>query len=125
MCRICLSDEDLEIEHELISPCLCSGSLKYIGSSCLREWLDGKKQFREGPIVNSYIWKGLECEICKGPFPDSVVSNKSGKEINLLNYKIHESCENYAILESISNSTNLTIHICNFDEVSTIQVGRG
>ena len=35
MCRICLSEEDLEIGHELISACKCAGGIKWIGTSCL------------------------------------------------------------------------------------------
>ena len=67
ICRICLSEEEFP-DHELISPCKCSGSLRWIGLSCLKEWLHGKRHCKETPIVNSYIWKCLECEICKNPF---------------------------------------------------------
>ena len=69
ICRICLSEEDLP-DHELISPCKCTGSMRFIGLSCLKEWLAGKRHCKETEIVNSYIWKGLECEICKHPFQD-------------------------------------------------------
>lgn len=41
MCRVCLSEE--EPGHELITPCKCIGGIKYIGASCLREWLDTKR----------------------------------------------------------------------------------
>ena len=62
-CKICLSEE--EQNNPLISPCSCTGSMQYIHLDCLKEWLDGKKHMKETPVVNSYIWKGLECEICK------------------------------------------------------------
>lgn len=87
MCRVCLEEE--EEGHELVAPCKCTGGIKYIGAKCLREWLDQKRQFKEGPIVNSYIWKGLECELCKSAFPDSVVG-KHGQVIELLNFKLHD-----------------------------------
>ena len=93
---------------------MCAGSTKYIGVPCLREWLESKKQFKEGPLVNSYIWKGLECEICKSPFNASI-KDAAGNEISLLSYKMHENSENYLILESISTSLNKTIHVFNFD----------
>ena len=73
----------------LISPCNCTGSMKYIHIDCLKEWLEGKKHMKETPVVNSYIWKNLECEICKTPLPDQVY-NREGLEISLLNYKIHD-----------------------------------
>lgn len=76
--------------------------------------------------MNSYIWKGLECEICKAAFPDKVTSKK-GHEIQLLNYNIHNNCSNYVILESVtqSSSHNKTMHVCNFEDYQLIKVGRG
>ena len=64
-CRICLSPEEDPIDNPIINPCQCIGSVKYIHLECIREWLEGKKHKKETPYVNSYIWRGLECEICK------------------------------------------------------------
>jgi hypothetical protein len=55
ICRICLCEEDAD--HQLINPCKCAGSLRFIGIGCLKEWLENKKHWRETPVVNSYIWK--------------------------------------------------------------------
>lgn len=63
ICRICLSEE--EPNNPLISPCGCTGSMKYMHVDCLKTWLEGKKHMRELTVVNSYIWKNLECEVCK------------------------------------------------------------
>ena len=47
LCRICYSTSD---EEPLITPCKCSGTMKYIHQSCLMTWLkSGSKQ----------------CEVCK------------------------------------------------------------
>jgi len=35
------------------------------------EWLENKKHMKETPYVNSYIWKNLECEICKANYKDT------------------------------------------------------
>ena len=113
ICRICLSEEELP-EHELISPCKCGGSMRYIGLSCLKEWLHGKRHCRLEHGVNSFIWKTLECEICKTPFKDIFV-RKDGSEVKLLNYEVHEGSRNYMIIESITFTTSKTIHIMNFD----------
>ena len=75
ICRICLSEEDAS--NLLISPCSCTGSMKFIHLDCLKEWLEGKKHMKETPVVNSYIWKNLECEICKASYTDSTTL-KSG-----------------------------------------------
>ena len=86
VCRICLSEE--EEGNPLISPCKCTGSLSNIHLECIREWLEGKKHMKETPYVNSYIWKQLECEICKNPYSD-VTKLKSGEEVTLLKYSVH------------------------------------
>ena len=75
--------------------------MRYVGLSCLKSWLEGKRHCKETPVVNSYIWKGLECEICKHPFKDIVIG-EDGREFNLLNYKIHEFSFNYIIIESVT-----------------------
>lgn len=46
-CKICLSEE--EPTNPMISPCSCTGSMKYIHLECLREWLEGKKHMKETP----------------------------------------------------------------------------
>ena len=73
--------------------------------------------------MNSYIWKHLECEICKNPFKD-IQHGKDGQELNLLNYKIHEGIKNYMIIESVTQTTSKTIHVINFDARKSVKVGR-
>lgn len=68
---------------------------------------------KETAVVNSYIWKNLECEVCKTPYND-VAKLKNGEEVNLLNYSIHEDASNYMIIESVTNTTSKTIHVINF-----------
>ena len=121
-CRICLSEEE-QPNHELITPCNCTGSVRFIGLSCLKEWLEGKRHCKETPYVNSYIWKNLECEICKAPFKD-IFRGREGRELNLLNYVIHEGVENYMIIESVTQTTSKTIHVINFSARPSIKVGR-
>ena len=56
-CRICLDNETDE-KGELIAPCVCAGSQKYIHRSCLNRW-------RDGNIENEAY---TNCEICKSPY---------------------------------------------------------
>lgn len=58
MCRICHSDAPVD---DLIVPCNCTGSLKYVHQSCLQNWLkiNGSKS----------------CEICKEDFVIKVRAN--------------------------------------------------
>lgn len=57
--------------------------MKFIHLNCLKEWLEGKKHKKETPVVNSYIWKNLECEICKSAYSDKA-HLKDGTEVDLL-----------------------------------------
>jgi hypothetical protein len=62
-CRICheISDED-----KMISPCECSGSIKYVHEECIQKWIN---------IKRSKI-----CETCKSTFNDSVHYNEGFDE---------------------------------------------
>ena len=122
ICRICLSEQELP-DHELITPCKCGGSMRYIGLSCIKEWLEGKRHCKETLNVNSYIWKHLECEICKTPLKDMHMGSGQ-KELSILNYSVHENAQNYMIIESVTQTTSKTIHIINFDVRNNVKVGR-
>jgi hypothetical protein len=50
--RICHCEAD--IDNPLLSPCYCSGSLKYVHQSCLRQWLAASDT--------------RSCELCKFSF---------------------------------------------------------
>lgn len=105
----------------MISPCSCTGSMKYIHLECLREWLEGKKHMKETPYVNSYIWKNLECEICKHAYSD-LITLKDGSVMSLLKYNIHEDAKSYMIIESVTNTTSKTIHVINFNQKRKVRV---
>lgn len=49
-CRICLGEEN-EAKNPLISPCLCSGSMKHIHVDCLKHWLNQKRTQRLGTKI--------------------------------------------------------------------------
>ena len=77
---------------------------------------------KETPVVNSYIWKNLECEICKTPYSDTA-KLKDGTSVNLLNYNVHADSNNmYMIIESVTNTTSKTIHVINFNKQRKIKV---
>lgn len=49
----------------------------------------------------------------------------TGEEVELLNFQVHEDAFNYVIIESVTSSTNKTMHVCNFDQSNLIKIGRG
>jgi hypothetical protein len=72
VCRICLGEEEDDEDGELIYPCKCAGTMRYIHIHCLREWMNGKKLVYNGEKVKSFFWKALECELCKTPFENEM-----------------------------------------------------
>jgi E3 ubiquitin-protein ligase DOA10 len=59
-CRICLSSgSEFEGENNLISPCKCIGTVKFIHEMCLKAWLNSKRESKETPYGQSYYWKDL------------------------------------------------------------------
>lgn len=82
ICRICHCEADLD--NPLLSPCFCSGSLKYVHQSCLRQWLTASDT--------------RSCELCKFNFilhtkikPLSEVSIKTNV------FVIQQSCISHII----------------------------
>lgn len=52
ICRICHCENDPQ--NPLLTPCYCSGSLKYVHQACLQQWLTASDT--------------STCELCKFPF---------------------------------------------------------
>lgn len=58
-CRYCLT---IDFPHNLISPCLCAGSVKYVHKTCLLTWIESKRNNVILPFIGDTLTK---CEICK------------------------------------------------------------
>jgi E3 ubiquitin-protein ligase DOA10 len=55
LCRFCLETKEGSNE-ELVAPCKCSGSIKYLHPSCLKKWVSNEEE---------YIDKRLTCNMCE------------------------------------------------------------
>ena len=78
-CRICLWDGDFDEEQNkhqivnpLVSPCECSGTMKYIHFLWLKAWVESKRKFKSYMHVSTYYWKDLTWELCKKRLPETV-----------------------------------------------------
>lgn len=59
-CRYCLEEDRLE---NLLAPCVCTGSSRYVHRECLITWLKHKNS---RPVIPGYFSQfDLSCEICK------------------------------------------------------------
>ena len=128
-CRICFSEGNFEDKNPLISPCNCTGSVKYIHLNCLRKWLTSKINTKSSPSGNIYFYsfKNLECEICKAIIPEQVEFR--GTIISLLDFKEVEPP--YLLLQTMNQyspqSKNFEyniIFVMSFKKKNFLMIGR-
>ena len=123
-CRICFCEGNFEGINPLISPCTCSGSVKYIHLNCLRKWLTTKiiTKISANNDIYCYAFKKLKCEICKSIIPE--IAEFRGKFLSLLDFKNIESP--YIILQSMYqyNSSNRTLSDINIIFVISLKLKR-
>ena len=129
-CRICFCEGNFEGINPLISPCKCSGSVKYIHLNCLRKWLTSKITTKVSSLndICCYVYKTLKCEICQSIIPET--AEFRGKFISLLDFKNIDSP--YIVLQSMyqynfPNKTTSDINIIfmlSFKSNNIINIGR-
>ena len=123
ICRICYLEEE-SIENPLVQPCKCSGSLKYIHLKCLKHWIMTRscQKVEEGDFCSVFLFKEVECEICKAKLPDLV--NHNGKYYYLLDFT--DNFKNYLILETLTldEDGNKFIYVISLLN-KQIKIGRG
>jgi len=65
ICRFCLEDTE-SIENPMVSPCNCTGTVKFVHLKCLRHYYENKGVIAK---VNSeiviFLIKSLYCELCR------------------------------------------------------------
>ena len=61
ICRIC---HETSPSHHMLSPCACSGTIRYVHNECLLEWL----RHAHGSSLSN----ALECRVCRQPFSVTV-----------------------------------------------------
>ncbi len=125
-CRICLMEEDDEVNNPLITPCHCSGSVSYIHVECLRHWLSSKVVVKEFKYFTVISKNKFECEICKTPIPDELTVNN--KTISFFSFSKPKN--DFLILESIPLRMHIEqedskyFYILKFDTKKHINIGR-
>jgi hypothetical protein len=62
-CKFCLFED---YKNNLISPCICSGNIKYVHRECLNNWRN----------INANNNRFYECEICKNKFIFEIQNKK-------------------------------------------------
>jgi len=102
-CRFCKSSDETQ-DNPLISPCNCTGSIKYIHVKCMKAWYQSKLARNVSEYVNAYSMKGLECELCKYKFDTEICAN--GQQFSLIDIDKPKNGKPYIVLVS-QNEDNL------------------
>lgn len=92
-CRYCLT---IDFPNNLISPCLCTGSVKYVHKNCLLTWLECKRNNMIFPLSSSF----LKCEICNYEY-DTICTYQT-KKCNLVKSIFYEFAK-YILVLSLFN----------------------
>ena len=71
-CRLCYLTES-SIKDPLISPCNCSGSMKYIHLSCLKNSIKLKYHKKSEMYYDMFIFQNYSCEICLTIYPKYII----------------------------------------------------
>ena len=117
-CRVCFGEENDE-DNPLVTPCACSGSVKYIHVACLQQWLDSRKVMRESENAINYHWRTMGCELCKDPYPLTISS--MGKNFPLVQKE--EIPRPYVVLESVNRANG--VYVFSLLNSYTVKLGRG
>ena len=124
ICRICYMEEEKE-ENPLVQPCICSGSMKFIHLSCLKQWIGTRSCIKIDNTEDCSIFliKPVECELCKTKFPDFI--KHEGILYPLLDFT--NEFESYLTLESLTldKQKNKFIYVISLEKSRKLKVGRG
>ncbi|CAD8078261.1 unnamed protein product [Paramecium primaurelia] len=127
MCRICCSSQKSS-NNPLLNPCKCSGSIKYIHLECLKTWLRMKLENRQSENCIVYLWKNLECELCKYNYPSKFKSDDSYYDLVELSkpndypYLMMEFTNKKG--QQLDYNNNSGVYILKFQNVSELRIGR-
>jgi len=123
LCKICLYDKSDEEDDPLISPCKCTGSVKYVHLKCMQNWVKSKLNMKQNRNIVTIMWKNLNCELCKEKLPITI--NQDGEDLTLVPFE-NKLMGSYVILESFSKDMDSTgIHLIDLTSNQKFRIGRG
>lgn len=92
--------------------------------SCLKSWLEVKRQNKVLQNFSSYFWKTFECEICKKAYP--LMIKHGNHKFKLVEYE--QQTGDYMVLESLNQEKNTSriVHIIRpSPQRNVFKLGRG
>ncbi|GBE61199.1 erythrocyte membrane protein [Babesia ovata] len=121
-CRICLSEST--DDDQLLCPCECKGSIKYVHAECMRRWIhlralkDSKES--EQPLKAALLCDST-CELCKARLPPFV--RVKGELVPLVMMP-NMSCP-FILLENVTPHSSRGLHFISVQDSDFVRLGRG
>jgi len=123
LCKICLYEKSEEEDDPLISPCKCTGSVKFVHLKCMQNWIKSKLNMEQNNNIITILWKNLNCELCKEKLP--ITLHQNGEDFSLVPFT-NKISESYVVLESFSKEKDSTgIHLIDLSSNQSFKIGRG
>jgi FHA domain/RING-variant domain len=110
-------------EDFFVSPCNCKGSCEFVHIQCLKQWIRSKTLIKPTGCALTYLWKNLECEVCKKGLPKKMKLNDQIIEL----VTIEKPQTAYLLLEKFCRETRTisSATIIQFLSGEIIKIGRG
>jgi hypothetical protein len=128
ICRICyLLNSD--VDNPLVSPCKCSGSMKFIHYKCLKQCIEANLTKKIEQNYKYYNWKNYSCEICKEEYPKYIkIKDSLYPLVDLeIGFSSYITCD-YALYDDNKKKTSrkgiLIIKINEDNDEDVISMGR-
>ena len=102
-CRLCYQNNS-DIFDPLLSPCKCSGSMKYIHLSCLKKSIKLKIKIKSKDQYDLYLFKGYNCEICLSNYPKYFLYKNT--KYNLIDFDMSKYKDEYIICSLLHYDEN-------------------
>ena len=118
-CRICFRTHSNRIDP-LLSLCYCSGTMALTHLRCLQRWAISRSVQKVNAHCISYLWKNLECDICRQDLPLDFVFE--GNAYNLIS--VPAPNHRYLMLEDFRRDKyKCIVHVVN-PELVPVLIGR-
>lgn len=119
-CKFCLSNDLEDPKNPVISPCKCSGSMKFVHLQCLKSWIRRRISVKESSQVTLIKWKSLSCELCRAPYPFAISFN--GQIFELVDCALPNSP--YIVFEHSLGKSNTQLFVVSFAKQQEFTIGR-
>ncbi len=126
VCRLCYLSEST-ITDPLISPCNCSGSMKYIHLSCLKNSIKLKYHQKKSEYYEMFLFQNYHCEICLSTYPKYIIYKTKIYyliDIDLARFDNYVICDLNQYIDNNNHISRFGMLIFKIEEGKEISLGR-